>query len=353
MRRELHSPVRKSIATAAMKCDPDPHGILVEQDPIGMVVGGLARDGVCRACAEKRHDARYPLQHVAPILGTHDGIRHLDKLGFPPPVPWQLASLSQRRHRRSPSPSIRCEPPGWPARRGPPPHGGATRSIISCAFARASGDSARIVPTNVAVSGMTFWVVPPAILPNVTTIGSNTLNRRVTAAWMARTISAPTGTGSNARWGAESMATHAGDRDLDLVGGCEHRARPVVDRARPIHGCHVQGEGPRRGWSRVQQPLIDLELGSVMSLFARLEHEHDRARKARAPIGEQPRCTHQHGRMEIMATSVHGCSGDRWCSSGRCPRASARRPCLLAGRWMAHHRFRATSRRSRTWFRAS
>ncbi len=78
----------------------------------------------------------------------------------------------------------------------------ATRRMPSCTLARVFSLTARIVPSMCAVSGMMLFVVPAAILPIVTTAGSNTSIERVTMICSACTISHATGIGSSVRCGS-------------------------------------------------------------------------------------------------------------------------------------------------------
>src|SRR6202041_416446 len=65
-------------------------------------------------------------------------------------------------------------------------------------------DTARMVPSQVTVSGMTLKAVPALIRVTVNTAGSNAGRPRVTMACRAVTISQATGTGSVASWGIEA-----------------------------------------------------------------------------------------------------------------------------------------------------
>ena len=73
-----------------------------------------------------------------------------------------------------------------------------TLRMPSWTCARVRSDTARTVPINVAVGGMTLSVVPAVILDTVTTDGSNTSMRRVIIICNACTISHATGIGSSA-----------------------------------------------------------------------------------------------------------------------------------------------------------
>jgi hypothetical protein len=77
-----------------------------------------------------------------------------------------------------------------------------TRRMPSWTLARVFSLTARIVPSMLAVSGMMLFVVPAAILPTVTTAGSNTSTERVTMICSAWTISQATGIGSIVRCGS-------------------------------------------------------------------------------------------------------------------------------------------------------
>jgi pyridoxal biosynthesis lyase PdxS len=67
---------------------------------------------------------------------------------------------------------------------------------------RVYSDSARIVPSSSAVSGMMLELVPAEIRVTVSTAGSKTLNVRVIMVCSAPTIAAAAGTGSTALHGA-------------------------------------------------------------------------------------------------------------------------------------------------------
>jgi hypothetical protein len=80
----------------------------------------------------------------------------------------------------------------------------ATRRTPSTTDARRSSESARIVPSRNADSGITLFVVPASMCATVTTAGSKTFTDRVTIVWRARAISHAAGMGSRARCGAEA-----------------------------------------------------------------------------------------------------------------------------------------------------
>ena len=79
----------------------------------------------------------------------------------------------------------------------------ASRRTASWAASRCSPSKVRSVNSSVASSGMMLSLVPPTILPTVSTIGSIALNCRVIISCIARTISQATGTGSLAKCGCE------------------------------------------------------------------------------------------------------------------------------------------------------
>ncbi len=78
----------------------------------------------------------------------------------------------------------------------------ATRFTPSCTLDRVCSLTARIVPSIIAVSGITLFVVPATSRATVSTAGSNGSTERVIIVLSAVTISHATGTGSRARNGS-------------------------------------------------------------------------------------------------------------------------------------------------------
>src|SRR5580700_1949289 len=90
---------------------------------------------------------------------------------------------------------------------------------------------------------MTLLAVPATILPQVRTIGSKTLARRVTIACSASPISHATGTGSTARCGIEACPPRPLTRIVQVSTAASSGPGPADDRAGLEIGKDVQCKG--------------------------------------------------------------------------------------------------------------
>ena len=157
---------------------------------------------------------------------------------------------------------------------------------------------------------MMLFVVPPVTRVIVMTAGSNTSTRRVTAVWRARISSAATVIGSSGEVRRGRVATAPTDRGHDPVRGREHRAAAQRDRARGIARADVERDGARdvgliRPVGAVEQPFVEHDLGAVVALLARLEHQQDVALELVAPLDEQASRAQQHRDVRVVPAGVH------------------------------------------------
>ena len=188
----------------------------------------------------------------------------------------------------------------------------ATRRMPSWTLARVFSLTARMVPSMCAVSGMMLFVVPAAILPTVTTAGSNTSTERVTMICSACTISHATGIGSIVRCGSLAwpplpvivISSRSADAMIDPPPAAQpprRQRRGDVEGERP-------GDGRRRAVGEVghvEQPLVEHVAGAVVALLAGLEHEQHAPGEVVAAAGEQLGGAGEHRRVGVVTAGVH------------------------------------------------
>ena len=105
---------------------------------------------------------------------------------------------------------------------------------------RLASEKVRTVEFQDRVVGDDVVPVPPAILPQVTTIGSIASNWRRPSHWSASTISQATGTGSSARCGCEPCPPLTHDTHDAFVGSCPSSA-PAARTTPQVHPPTTRG----------------------------------------------------------------------------------------------------------------
>ena len=164
----------------------------------------------------------------------------------------------------------------------------------------------RIVPSRLAVSGITLRVVPASIFATVSTAGSKTWTRRVTSVWNAWTISHAIGIGSRQSCGAEAWPPLPRTDDLDACRRTPSRRPGRAEMTPAVSRCVTcSAKARRRRRAAVEQALLDHDPRAVVALLAGLEHEQHRAGERVATAGEQARRADQHRRVRVVAARVH------------------------------------------------
>src|SRR5438093_1000369 len=132
-----------------------------------------------------------------------------------------------------------------------------------------------MVPSRLAVSGITLRVVPASIFATVTTAGSKTLTWRVTSVWNACTISHAIGIGSRQSCGADACpprpSTTTCSVSPDAMAG-PGAGQPRDHRRRALAGPNVErqaGEGLEHG--RLGARQHQAELGVPVDAPAKLD----------------------------------------------------------------------------------
>ena len=100
------------------------------------------------------------------------------------------------------------------------------------------------------------------------------------------------------------MSAPPADTADDPVGGCEQRPRANGHGARRVLRTDVERHGAPHVRA-VEQALVQHDLGPVVALLARLEHQQDVALEPVSPLDQQARRPEQHRHVRVVPAGVH------------------------------------------------